>query len=599
MDTGGPANTAAVESADGGSHVMRVPVISAKHPGMVAIIDAADAPLIAGKRWNWSPGKPNKPGDGSVIESMAGSPKPPLGRIILGVTDPSLLAVHVNGDRLDCRRANLVARSRSEVAKAKKPSAETIERLRPYPDPDRPGVMRVPLKGYLTQREALIDADDLNVVEGKNWNWAVRADGRGGGTVVLATTGRQVPLSRMILNLNNGRDRVRHLNGDPLDCRRGNLAVLTQAEQSQANAKMGSVNGREYTSAFKGVCRDAERGMWIAQLNCDGVHHQLGRFTTDIDAARHYDAAARLRFGERAMLNFPGELSSEQALADARTVIDNGVSRARTARLRQRELEGHLRRADCAADMGDDDAPLPAETARQLFDVTLTVWKRWQRFGWMPTTPDDGAYAFGLIERLLQACGLRVLPYRDSNRHGVYRVPLSGETAMGREALIDAAALPLVRVRRWRFAEADTPRRGEVQTMIPTENIRLHQVVMGVSGSEQIIGFRNGNPLDCRVENLVVRTPSESHANHRKQATFRGRPCTSRFKGVFRDSRRGRWHATIKKDRVQRRLGTFHDEIAAAQAYDEAAKELFGEHARLNFPDGIDAFLEEVYSVAA
>ena len=50
--------------------------------------------------------------------------------------------------------------------------------------------------------------------------------------------------------------------------------------------------------------------------------------------------------------------------------------------------------------------------------------------------------------------------------------------------------------------------------------------------------------------------------------------------------------ATIKKDRVQRRLGSFRDEIAAAQAYDEAARELFGEHARPNFPDGVDAWLE-------
>ena len=49
--------------------------------------------------------------------------------------------------------------------------------------------------------------------------------------------------------------------------------------------------------------------------------------------------------------------------------------------------------------------------------------------------------------------------------------------------------------------------------------------------------------------------------------------------------------AKIKKDRVSRQLGVYRDEIAAAQAYDEAARELFGEHARPNFPDGLDAFL--------
>jgi hypothetical protein len=107
---------------------------------------------------------------------------------------------------------------------------------------------------------------------------------------------------------------------------------------------------------------------------------------------------------------------------------------------------------------------------------------------------------------------------------------------------------------------------------------------MGISG--------NGDPLDCRRSNLVARTLTDTAANKRKQATFNGQPCTSRFKGVCRPKKAKRWVATIKKDCVARQLGSFHDEIAAAQAYDEAARELFGEHARLNFPDGVDVRLE-------
>ena len=79
----------------------------------------------------------------------------------------------------------------------------------------------------------------------------------------------------------------------------------------------------------------------------------------------------------------------------------------------------------------------------------------------------------------------------------------------------------------------------------------------------------------------------------RKARSFCGRRTTSRFKGVCWDKRRGKWKAYIKKDQVMRNIGMFRDELAAAQAYDEAARELFGEHARTNFPDGVDAWLSK------
>jgi len=50
--------------------------------------------------------------------------------------------------------------------------------------------------------------------------------------------------------------------------------------------------------------------------------------------------------------------------------------------------------------------------------------------------------------------------------------------------------------------------------------------------------------------------------------------------------------SSIVVDGKHHNLGRFHDEIAAAEAYDDAARKFFGEYARLNFPDGIDAALE-------
>lgn len=71
---------------------------------------------------------------------------------------------------------------------------------------------------------------------------------------------------------------------------------------------------------------------------------------------------------------------------------------------------------------------------------------------------------------------------------------------------------------------------------------------------------------------------------------------TSRFKGVSWS--KGRWKAGIQKDEQPYKIGYVDDENAAAEAYDEMAIELYGEVARINFPDGIDAWLARESQVA-
>lgn len=58
-------------------------------------------------------------------------------------------------------------------------------------------------------------------------------------------------------------------------------------------------------SRYHGVCWDKRRQKWMAKIKTNGTHHNLGRFTDEIEAAKAYDNAARLYHGERAKLNFP------------------------------------------------------------------------------------------------------------------------------------------------------------------------------------------------------------------------------------------------------------------------------------------------------
>ena len=64
--------------------------------------------------------------------------------------------------------------------------------------------------------------------------------------------------------------------------------------------------------------------------------------------------------------------------------------------------------------------------------------------------------------------------------------------------------------------------------------------------------------------------------------TSKAKGTTSQYKGVTKS--RDKWQARISKDGESRHLGVSETQVEAAVAYDQAAKELFGEFACLNFP---------------
>jgi hypothetical protein len=95
-----------------------------------------------------------------------------------------------------------------------------------------------------------------------------------------------------------------------------------------------------------------------------------------------------------------------------------------------------------------------------------------------------------------------------------------------------------------------------------------------------IVDHVNRNKLDNSRANLRICT-------HRENTRNRAKPigCASRFKGVCREKKTGKWKAAVRSGPEPVYLGTFDDEVEAARAYDRRAVEVFGEFARLNFPD--------------
>lgn len=165
-------------------------------------------------------------------------------------------------------------------------------------------------------------------------------------------------------------------------------------------------------------------------------------------------------------------------------------------------------------------------------------------------------------------------------------VPLYGKRARGRVAVVDPDDYDRVMQYRWHVVEAPPKVPGRRpwgpyavsrirQRDGKSRKVPMHALIMGRSFIDHI----NSNGLDNRKVNLRLATPTQNLGNQRTQE-IPGK--TSRYKGVYWDRRDRAWVAEITDHGIPQYLGQFAGEEDAALAYDLAAREVFGEFAKLN-----------------
>lgn len=162
-------------------------------------------------------------------------------------------------------------------------------------------------------------------------------------------------------------------------------------------------------------------------------------------------------------------------------------------------------------------------------------------------------------------------------------VPLRGKRAAGRVALIDDEDWPLVEPYPWWVLEFE--RKGRMAgpyvytALIGHDGRRpplyMHKLITGWPMTDHI----DHDGLNNQRSNLRPATRSQNQHNRRS------RTGTSRFKGVYWNSRERRWRAQISVNGAMRYLGSFASEEAAAGAYNSAAIKFFGAYACLNSID--------------
>ncbi len=119
---------------------------------------------------------------------------------------------------------------------------------------------------------------------------------------------------------------------------------------------------------------------------------------------------------------------------------------------------------------------------------------------------------------------------------------------------------------------------GYVVAYLDGRVVLLGRLLTGAPDDMVVVHF-NDDKMDFRRENLRVVDRSTMVQRQKKRAG-----TTSKYKGVQRHAKSGRWRAILWVGDIGRNihLGYFEKEIDAARAYDIAARNYYGEDAWVN-----------------
>ena len=166
---------------------------------------------------------------------------------------------------------------------------------------------------------------------------------------------------------------------------------------------------------------------------------------------------------------------------------------------------------------------------------------------------------------------LRVEPPEPPNDKIRY-IPLT----RGLHAIVDAEDYEWLSQYKWHATKPTGSGRVYAARGKSGATIFMHRMIMRPPEGK-VVDHVNGNGQDNRRGNLRVCTPLQNSRNRRKH-----RDGKSRFIGVSPCGKK--WQAFVGR----RYVGVFEDEVEAAKARDRKAKEMYGEHAWLNFPPKSD-----------
>jgi hypothetical protein len=155
----------------------------------------------------------------------------------------------------------------------------------------------------LTQGKfTLVDDDDFVFLS--QFRWVLREKRKNTFYAVLpfyykmTQNTLSIQMHAVIMNVIDPDIQVDHIDGNGLNNQKNNLRLCTH-QQNQFNQRLSKAN----SSGYKGVYWCSHRKRWIAQISINKKPKNLGGFLNKEEAAKAYNEAAILYYGEFAKLN--------------------------------------------------------------------------------------------------------------------------------------------------------------------------------------------------------------------------------------------------------------------------------------------------------
>ena len=393
---------------------------------------------------------------------------------------------------------------------------------------------KIPLKnkeGYIIDF-AIVSPEDFDIVMKFSWN--KKPDGYAQGSI----NNKNIYLHQYILGKPKEDHVIDHKDGNKLNNARTNLRFATLKQNTQNKKKK-----ERSTSKYLGVSWYKSSNKWHSQAH----KANLGFFSDEVEAAERYDTYALLKYGEHAKTNNLVSYESVKDL-DLEEILQNT----------ERELPKHI------------------NMNKNRFEVGIRYKNK--RFREIVKTLEEATSKLEEFKKEIQ-----ILKEKDKDEH--FRKPIIRNRK--NEAILminnkngESEEVP-VPEDRWHeltlYKWSKT--HNYYQALIHGKYVLLHRYLLNAKKGD-IVDHINDN--DNTVQNNTIenlRLNSFSGNSHNK---IKRKNTTSKYIGVSYKKLRHKWEACINKNGKYYYIGHYSTEQEAALAYNEKAKELYGEFANLN-----------------